>query len=80
MLRNIHQKLKANILFHGETLLASLLNSRTREVWDFTGGPVVKAPHFTVGGTGLIPGQGALRSHMLHGMAKNKQTKRTGEG
>ena len=58
MLRNIHQKPKANILFHGETLLASLLNSRTREVWDFTGGLVVKAPHFHCRGHRFDPWSG----------------------
>ena len=33
------------------------------EVWDFPGGPVVKASPSNAGGVGLIPGQGAKIPH-----------------
>ena len=41
------------------------LQPENKEIWDFPGGPVVKTPPSSEGGTGSIPGQGAKIPHAL---------------
>ena len=57
----------------GLVVISSQLQTYPSE--DFPGGPEVKTPHSTAGGTGLTPGQG---TKILHGaQPKNKTNKST---
>ena len=46
-----------------------------RSIWDFPGGPVVKASPSNAGGAGLIPGQGAKIPHALWPKKQNIKQK-----
>ena len=48
---------------------------RMNELWDFPGGPVVKTLPSSVGGAGLIPGQGAKIPHALQPKKQNIKQK-----